>query len=117
MESRQVAMTVQLMDHLAPVHKPEVLLVTMTAYDLVLGFPWFKTSKPEIDWASGQLTSLKTATGKGEAYRPDIIVQWYEGRYDESINVQLPDIGGSTLTITLMLVIPVDSDGQPRESS
>jgi hypothetical protein len=30
-------MTVQYMNHLAPVHKPEVLVVPMRAYDLVLG--------------------------------------------------------------------------------
>jgi len=52
-ESRKTVMTVQYMDHLAPVHEPEVLVVPMRAYDLVLGLPWFKSHKPEIDWATG----------------------------------------------------------------
>jgi hypothetical protein len=52
-ESRKTAMTVQFMDHLAPVLEPEVLVVPMRAYDLELGLPGFKTRKPEIDWATG----------------------------------------------------------------
>jgi hypothetical protein len=31
----------------------------MTAYDLVLRLPWFKTGNPEIDWAEGKLLSLR----------------------------------------------------------
>ena len=115
-EIRKTAMTVQYMDHLAPVHKPEVLLVPMREYDLVLGVPWFKTREPEIDWANGRLTSLSTPSGQGEARRSGMIVQWYEGQYDESTNVRLPDIGGSTPTINTTSEIPVDPDGKPRES-
>jgi hypothetical protein len=115
-ESRKTAMTVQYMDHLAPVHEPEVLVVPMRAYDLVLGLPWFKTRKPEIDWATGRLTSLRTPSGQGEAHRSGMIVQWYEGRGDESTNVRLPDIGGSTPTINSTSEIPMDPDGKPRES-
>ena len=115
-ESRKTAMTVQYMDHLAPVHEPEVLVVPTGAYDLVLGLPWFKTRKPEIDWATGRLTSLRTPSRQGEARRSGMIVQWYEGRYDESTNVRLPDIGGSTPTINTTSEIPADPDGKPRES-
>jgi len=115
-KSRKTAITVQYMDHLAPVHEPEVLVVPMGAYDLVLGFPWFKTRKPEIDWATGRLTSLRTPSGEGEARRSGMIVQWYEGRYDKSTKVRLPDIGGSTPTINTTSEIPVDPDGNPRES-
>jgi len=114
-ESRKTAITVQYMDHLAPVHQPEVLVVPMRAYNLVLGLPWFKTRKPEIDWATGRLTSLKTPSGQGEARRSGMIVQWYEGRYDESTNVWLPDIGGSMPTINSTTEIPVDPNGKPRE--
>jgi len=115
-ESCKTAMTVQYMDHLAPVHEPEVLVVPMRAYDLVLGLPWFKTRKPEINWATGRLTSLRTPSSQGEARRSGMIVQWYEGRYDESTNVRLPDIGGSTPTIDWMSEIPVDPNGKPRET-
>jgi hypothetical protein len=31
----------------------------MTAYDLVLGLPWFKTGNPEIDGEEGKLLSLR----------------------------------------------------------
>jgi hypothetical protein len=116
-ESHNTVMTVQYVDHLAPVHEPEVLVVPMGAYDVVLGLPWFKTRKPEIDWATGQLTSLRTPSGQGEAHRSGLIVQWYEGRYDESTNVRLPGIGGSTPTINTTSEIPVDPDGKPRDSS
>jgi hypothetical protein len=83
----------------------------MTAYDLVLGLPWFKTRKPEIDWATGRSTSSTTPSWQGEARRSGMIVQWYEARDDESTNVRLPDIGGSTPTINSMSEIPVDPDG------
>jgi hypothetical protein len=42
-----------------PVDEPEVLIIPMTAYDLVLGLPWFKTRNPEIDWEAGKLLSLR----------------------------------------------------------
>jgi hypothetical protein len=45
-----------------------------------------------------------------------MIGQWYEGQYDESPNVWLPDIGGSTPTINSTSEIPVDPNGKPRES-
>ena len=109
-ENRKTPMTVQYMDHFAPVHEPEVLAVPIRAYNLVLGVPWFKTRKPEIDWATGQLTSSRTPTGQGEARRSGMIVQCYKGRDDESTNILLPDVGGSTPTINSTSEIPVDPD-------
>jgi hypothetical protein len=35
----------------------------MTAYDLVLGLPWFQSRNPEIDWSKGQLLGLRTPVG------------------------------------------------------
>ena len=46
-------MTVQCRDRLALVHEPEVLVITMRAYDPVLGCPWIKSRNLEIDWATG----------------------------------------------------------------
>jgi len=115
-ESRKTAMTVEYIDHLAPVHEPEVLVVPIRASNLVLGLPWFKTRKLEIDWATGRLTSLRNRSGQGEACRSGMIVQWYEGWDDESTNLPLRDIGESTPTINSTSEIPVDEDGQPRES-
>jgi len=105
------------MDHLAPVAEPNVVDVHMRAYDRVLGLPWIKSRKPEIDWATSRLSSLITQTGQDEAHGSHMIVQWYEGRDDESTNVKLADIGGSTLTINLTSESPVDPDGEPTVSS
>jgi hypothetical protein len=35
----------------------------MRAYDLVLGFPWFKSRNPDVDWQSGRLLALRTPGG------------------------------------------------------
>ena len=115
-ENRKTAMTVQYMDHLAPDHEPEVVVIPMRAYDLVLGLPWFKTHKPEIDWATGRLSSFRTPSGQGEARRSGMTVQWYEGWYDEITNVQLPEIGGSVPTINPTSEIAVDPNGKRTES-
>jgi hypothetical protein len=48
-------------EHEQPVDESEVLIVPMTAYDLVLGLPWFKARNPEIDWEAGKLLSPKGA--------------------------------------------------------
>jgi len=77
----------------------EVLVIQIREHNLLLGSKWLKSRKLEVDWATGRLTSSRTAIGQGEALRSDIIVQWYEGRADEITDIQLPDIGGSTLTI------------------
>ena len=37
-------------DYLTPVDKSEVLVVPMSAYDPILGIPWFNAGNPEIDW-------------------------------------------------------------------
>jgi len=51
-EFHKSAMTAQFIDHLSPVGGPEMLVILMRVYNLVLGVPWFKTQKPEIDWAT-----------------------------------------------------------------
>jgi len=61
--SRKTVMTTQYLDHLAPVQETEVLVIPMRAHDLVLGLPWFRTNKVEINSATGQLTSLGTKCG------------------------------------------------------
>jgi len=115
-ESCKTAMMVQYMDHSAPLHKPEVLVIPMRAYDIVLGLRWLKPRKPDIDWATGRLTSLRTPSGQGEAGRSGIIVQWYEGWYDESTKVRLLDIVGSKPMINSTSQIPVDPNGKPTYS-
>ena len=47
--------------HLVPVDESDILVVKMTAYDLVLGLPWFQRHGPEIDWAWKRLLSLRKA--------------------------------------------------------
>jgi hypothetical protein len=58
-DSRKTRLTVSYFEHKQPVDESEGLVVRMTAYDLVLGLPWFKARNPEIDWAAGKLLSLQ----------------------------------------------------------
>jgi hypothetical protein len=46
-------------EHEQSVDESDVLIVPMTAYDLVLGSPWLKTRNPEIDWEADRLLSLQ----------------------------------------------------------
>ena len=60
-DSRCMRTTMRYFPHLAPVDESDVLVVNMTAYDLVLGLPWFQRHGPEIDWARKRLLSLRKA--------------------------------------------------------
>jgi hypothetical protein len=71
--SLKTSISVQYFEHLAPVDKPDVLIVPMRAYDLVLGLPWFKTRNPEIDWSRGRLTALQSPDGDGAIPEADPI--------------------------------------------
>jgi len=51
------------MEHLAPVTEPEVLVVPMRAYDLVLGLLWIRARNPEIDWNLRRFTALRSPNG------------------------------------------------------
>ena len=62
-DSRKTTISCQYFEHLAPVDEPDVPVVPMTAYDLVLGLPWFQSRNPEIDWSKGQWLDLRTAVG------------------------------------------------------
>jgi hypothetical protein len=64
-DSRKTTISAQYFDHLAPVDEPEVLVVPIKAYDLVLGLPWFRARNPEIDWSRNRLLSLRTHCGSG----------------------------------------------------
>jgi len=46
-----------------PVDEPDVVIVPMMAYDLVLGLPWSQSRNSEIDWSKGQLLGLRTPVG------------------------------------------------------
>jgi hypothetical protein len=58
-DSRKTRLSVSYFEHEQPVDESEVLIVPMTAYDLVLGLPRFKARNPEIDWEAGKLLSLQ----------------------------------------------------------
>ena len=62
-DSRKTSTTVQYMEHLARVTEPEVLVVPMQAYDLVLRQQWFRAPNPEIDWNLRPLTALRSPIG------------------------------------------------------
>jgi hypothetical protein len=72
-ESRKTSISVQYIEHLAPVDEPQVLIVPMKAYDLVHGLNWFKARNPEIDWSRGRLTALKSLGGDGAIPEADPI--------------------------------------------
>jgi hypothetical protein len=57
--SRKTRLSVSYFEHKQPVDESEVLIVPMTACDLGLGLPWFKTRNPEINWEAGKLLSLQ----------------------------------------------------------
>jgi hypothetical protein len=60
---RKTSITVEYMEHLAPVAEPEVLVVPMRAYNQVLGLQWFRARNPEIDWNLRPLTALPSPNG------------------------------------------------------
>jgi len=70
-ESRKASLLVQYFEHRKPLDRSMVLVVPMMAYDLVLGLPWFKARKPEIDWTKGRLTGLQTPNGLQRAMIPE----------------------------------------------
>src|SRR6266705_2281278 len=49
-DTRKLSLKLQYMPYLAPVDKPDFLVVGMKPYDLVLGLPWFQKHGPHIDW-------------------------------------------------------------------
>jgi hypothetical protein len=61
--SRKMVFTVQSMEHLSLVREPEVLVVPLPAYDLVLGLPWFQSRNPDVDWQPCRLLALQTPRG------------------------------------------------------
>jgi hypothetical protein len=96
--SQKVTMTVQYLEHLAPVDEQEVLVVPIQAYDLVLGLPWFTSRNPNIDWTCRRLNCLGTpygVPGETELSRPD---DSSRGNCGEDPPAPPPDIGilGST---------------------
>jgi hypothetical protein len=68
-DSRKTRLSVSYFEHEQPVDESDVLIVPMTAYDLVLGLPWFKTRNPEIDWEAGKLLSLQRRQPNNTAKR------------------------------------------------
>jgi hypothetical protein len=96
------------MDHLAQAHEQEVVVVTMRAYDVVMGLPWITTRQAEIDWATSPSPAFRTPSGQGEEHRSGMMGEWYEGRNEASTNIRLPNRSGSMPTINSMSGIPVD---------
>jgi hypothetical protein len=58
-DGRKTHLSVSYLEQEQPVDESNVLIVPMTAYDLVLGLPWFKARNPEIDWEACKLLSLQ----------------------------------------------------------
>jgi hypothetical protein len=62
-DSRKITIACPYFEHLAPVEEPDVLVVPMTAYNLVLALPWFQSRNAEIDWSKRQLLGLQIPVG------------------------------------------------------
>jgi hypothetical protein len=82
--SRKASLLVQYFELLKQVDESEVLVITIKAYDLVLGLSWFKARNPEIDWTKGRLTALRTPNGPQWAMIPEAdhastLPEWCEG--------------------------------------
>jgi hypothetical protein len=58
-------------EHEQSVDESNVLIVPMTAYDLVLGLPWFKAKNPEIDWEAAKLLSLQRCQSQPNSHSKD----------------------------------------------
>jgi hypothetical protein len=58
-DSRKTRSSVSYFEYEQPVDESEVLIVRVTAYDLVLGLPWSEARNPEIDWEAGKLLFLQ----------------------------------------------------------
>jgi hypothetical protein len=71
-DSRKTHLSVSFSEHEQPVDESEVLIVPMTAYDLVLGLPWFKARNPEIDWEAGKLHSLQRRQPQPNNYGKEV---------------------------------------------
>jgi hypothetical protein len=64
-DSRKTTILAQNFDHLAPVDKPEVLVVPIQAYDVALRLPWFRARNQDTDRSRNRLLSLRTPCGSG----------------------------------------------------
>jgi hypothetical protein len=58
-DSRKLSLDFQYLPELALMQESDVLVVKMTAYDLVLGLPWFERHNPDIDWTRKRLINLR----------------------------------------------------------
>jgi hypothetical protein len=90
-DSRKTRLSVSCFEHEEPVDESDVLIVPMTAYDLVLGLPWFKTAtespwfktakelpwfktrNPETDWEAGRLLSLQRRQPQPDRHGKEVL--------------------------------------------
>jgi hypothetical protein len=78
-DSRKTTISAQYFDHLSRVDEPDVLVVPIKAYDLVLGLPWFRARNQEIDQSPNRLLSLRTPGGSGSHGSEDTQLSQPEG--------------------------------------
>ena len=65
--SRRTAISLE-HEHAEHAYNIDALVVPLTAYQLVLGMPWFRAQNPVIDWRNGKLL--------GQAGTPEASVDW-----------------------------------------
>jgi len=64
-DSLKTTISTQYIYHSARVDEPEVLVIRIKVYDLVLGGPWFRARNPEMDWSRNRLLSSRTPCVSG----------------------------------------------------
>jgi hypothetical protein len=65
-ESRKAGLLVQYIEHSKLGDILEGLVVSIEAYNPVLGLAWFNSRNSEIDWTKGWLTGLRTQNVRNE---------------------------------------------------
>ena len=99
-DSRKTTMWCQYFEHLAPVDKLDVLVVPMTAYDIILGLPWFESRNPEIDWSKGQLLGLQTPVGNSRNQQTITSLPQGDGSAEHSVCKPPPTVNIQVLGAT-----------------
>ena len=57
-DSRKLSLTLQYLQDTTAVDEPDILVVEMKAYELVLGLPWFQRHGPEVGWLKAPILCI-----------------------------------------------------------
>lgn len=60
-----MSIKIRYLDYLAPIAEPDVLVVPILMYHVVVGMLWYHKGMSDIDWACHRLTSLRSLNASG----------------------------------------------------